>query len=111
MFKPASMMTVVFVVSFMSITAGAAGLEKVCSGLLTDMRTIGVQLGNCDLNSISESEFKRITDTCGSPGEVDKTPPRCRIRAIVLPHQPNKYGTGFVDVVQKLLSVSKGAGR
>jgi hypothetical protein len=110
MFKP-TLITVVFVGTLMSITATAAGIEKVCTGLLTDMRTIGVQLGNCDLNSISENEFKRVTDVCGSPGGVGKTPPRCRIRAIVLPHKPNKYKTGFVDVVQRVLNVSKGAGK
>jgi len=110
MFKTASI-AVVFACTLLPIVATAAGVEKVCSGLLTDMRTIGVQLGNCDLNSISEKEFKRVTDVCGSPGGVDTTAPRCRIRAIVLPHKPNKYGTGFVDLVQKVLDVSKGAGR
>jgi hypothetical protein len=95
----------------MLITATAAGIEKVCTGLLTDMRTIGVQLGNCDLNSISKNEFKRVTEVCGSPGGVDTTAPRCRVRAFVQPHKPNKYGTGFVDVVQKVLSVSKAVDR
>jgi hypothetical protein len=100
------LITVAFV-GLASNTANAAGIEKVCTGRLTDMRTIGVQLGTCDLNSISENEFKRIKDICGSPGGVDKAAPRCRIRAIILPQQPNKYGTGFVDVVQKVLNVYK----
>jgi hypothetical protein len=110
LFKATSII-VVCIGTFMPITATAAGIEKVCTGLLTDMRTIGVQLGNCDRNSISENQFKRVTDICGSPGGVDKTSPECRIRAIVLPHKPNKYGTGFVDVVQKVLQVSKGTGK
>ena len=62
------------------------------------------------LTQYLKTSLSRVTDICGSPGGVGKTPPRCRIRAIVLPHKPNKYKTGFVDVVQKVLSVSKGAG-
>jgi hypothetical protein len=89
----------------------AGNVERTCAGILTDMRTIGVQLDGCDLNSISESEFKRITDVCGSPGGIDETPPTCRLRAIVSPHRPNQYGTGFVDIVQKVLNVSKGSVR
>jgi hypothetical protein len=50
----------------------AANREMICSGFLTDMRTIGIQLGGCDLNSLSERDFKRVTDVCGSPGGIDK---------------------------------------
>ena len=52
----------------------------VCSGTLTDMRTIGVQLGDCDLNSLSETDFKRVTDVCGQPGTIDdQNRPKCRV--------------------------------
>ena len=87
----------------------AKASEMTCAGTLTDMRTVGIQIGNCDLNSISDKELKRVTRICGLPGGIDKTAPQCRIRAIVSPHEPNKYGTGFVNVVQKILVISKGA--
>lgn len=90
------------------LPARAADREMICSGVLTDMRTIGVQLGNCDLNSVSEIDFKRVTDVCGTPGGIeDDGAPGCRIRAIVAPHVPNRYGTGFINKVRRVLSVSK----
>lgn len=51
-----------------------------CSGTLTDMARIGVQLGDCDLNSLSPSDFKRVTDICGQPGTIDDyRQPKCRV--------------------------------
>jgi hypothetical protein len=71
--------------SALASPALARDVQKTCSGVLTDMRTIGVQLGHCDFNSLSENEFKRITDVCGMPGGIDKSAPACRVLAIVLP--------------------------
>jgi hypothetical protein len=42
----------------------------VCHGILTDQRSVGVSLGDCDLNALSDADFKRITDTCGEPNRV-----------------------------------------
>ena len=84
----------------------AANREMACSGFLTDMRTIGVQLGECDLNSLSERDFKRVTDVCGSPGGIDSSALRCRIRGVGSAHQPNSYGTGFIKKETRVLSVS-----
>jgi hypothetical protein len=95
------------------LSAYAEGTERVCAGVLTDMRVIGVTIGDCDLNSISESEFKRITDICGAPGGIDDeaNETKCRIEAIVSPHKsiPSKnHGYGApVYVVQKVLKVEK----
>jgi hypothetical protein len=49
----------------------ATAAERVCSGPLTDMRVIGITIGDCDLNSISEEELKRVTNVCGAPGSID----------------------------------------
>ncbi len=97
------------------MTVSAQGTEKVCTGMLTDMRVIGVQLGDCDLNLISHNDFKRITDICGEPGGIDsgKGPPRvetkCSIRVIVVsPHKSTPYpGFGDVYIVKKVLKVEK----
>jgi hypothetical protein len=95
------------VVPFSSVGL-AADREMVCAGLLTDMRTIGVQVGDCDLNSLSERDFRRVTAVCGSPGGIDDGAPECRIRAIVSPHVPNANRTGFINKAKRLLSVEKG---
>jgi len=90
--------------------ASAGGVEKVCAGLFTDKRYIGVLLGDCDLNSISEGDFKRITDVCGEPDNAsdditDET--QCRVYAIVSP-QPEQHEYGDpVFIVQKVLRVEK----
>ena len=91
-----------------AMLAPAKAREMICAGTLTDQRTVGIQIANCDLNSISDKEFKRIIDVCGLPGGTDKTAPPCRIRATVS-REPNKYKTGVVNVVQKILDISKGA--
>jgi len=97
------------------MTSGAAtakGKEKVCSGLLTDMRTIGVQLGDCDLNSLSSDDFKRVTDVCGEPSTIDdQNETKCRVWSIasvnkVMPANNHGYGAR-VHIVYKILKVEK----
>jgi hypothetical protein len=90
----------------------AEGSEKVCAGTLTDMRVIGVTLGDCDLNSISENQLKQIMDICGEPkGVDDSSETKCLISAIASPHKfipPEHHGYGApVYVVQKVLKVEK----
>jgi hypothetical protein len=63
----------------------AAHAEKVCEGQFTDLRKIGVSIGECDLNKISEQDFKRIKSVCGEPfapaeeDSLDKSVPWCRV--------------------------------
>ena len=69
------------------VDANAASTQKMmCSGELTNTRTDGVTLGNCDLNFISVKQMDEIRNVCGLPGTVD-TPAenQCRIRAVVSP--------------------------
>jgi hypothetical protein len=69
------------------VDGGAASTLKItCSGTLTNSRTDGVTLGNCDLNFITLKEMTEVEDTCGLPGTID-TPAenQCRIRAVVSP--------------------------
>jgi hypothetical protein len=68
------------------------------------MRRIDVQLGECDLNSLSAADFKRVTDVCGQPGTIDDEtpPPKCRVTVAadkVTPH-----------VARKVLKVEHSAG-
>jgi hypothetical protein len=67
--------------------ANAASTIKItCSGSLTDSRSDGVTLGQCDLNFLSVKQMDEIEDVCGIPGTPD-TPAenQCRIRAVVSP--------------------------
>ena len=69
------------------VDANAASTLKVtCTGNLTNTRTDGITLGNCDLNFISIKQMDEIESVCGLPGTVD-TPAenQCRIRAVVSP--------------------------
>lgn len=90
--------------------ASAGGVEKICAGLFTDMRHIGVLLGDCDLNSVSEVDFKRITDDCGEPENANDditVDTLCRVYAIVSP-QPEQHEYGDpVFIVRKVLRVEK----
>jgi hypothetical protein len=111
MFSPKPI-AVALVSIFITMTASAKELEKVCAGNLTDMRVIGVQLGNCDLNSLSDDDFKRVTDVCGEPHTVgDDNEVRCWVRAMVsstktAPVANHGYGAR-VFVVHKILKVEK----
>jgi hypothetical protein len=71
----------------MIVDANAAStLKMMCNGELTNTRTDGVTLGNCDLNFVSVKQMDEIESVCGLPGTVD-TPAetQCRIRAVVSP--------------------------
>src|SRR5258708_1483614 len=49
---------------FVLRTASAEGIEKVCAGVLTDMRVIGVQLGNCDLACRRKCRSQLVCKNC-----------------------------------------------
>jgi hypothetical protein len=59
-------------------------LKITCNGELTNTRTDGVTIGQCDLNFISVKQMDEIRNVCGLPGTVD-TPAenQCRIKAVV----------------------------
>jgi hypothetical protein len=43
-------------------------LKITCNGELTNTRTDGVTLGQCDLNFISVKQMNEIRNVCGLPG-------------------------------------------
>jgi hypothetical protein len=80
--------------------------KKDCYGTLRDVPVVGIQIGQCDLSSISDKELKQITDVCGKPGGIGARPggiygyaPACRIEALVL-------FSGDLIKVQKVLKVT-----
>jgi hypothetical protein len=62
----------------------ASTLKITCSGNLTNTRTDGVTLSQCDLNFLSVKQMDEIESVCGIPGTTD-TPAenQCRIKAVV----------------------------
>ena len=64
----------------------ASTLKITCNGELTNTRTDGVTLGQCDLNFLPVKQMTEIENICGIPGTVD-TPAenQCRIRAVISP--------------------------
>ena len=53
------------VASSANTLATAQSIEPTCSGEFTDMRAIGLTLGDCDLNSVLEDELKYVELICG----------------------------------------------
>jgi hypothetical protein len=64
----------------------APTIKMTCSGSLTNTRSDGVTLGQCDLNFLSVKEMTDIENVCGIPGTIDSPAEnQCRIRAVVSP--------------------------
>ena len=86
----------------------ASTLKMTCNGNLTNTRTDGVTLGQCDLNFISVKQMDEIESVCGLPGTVD-TPAenQCRIRAVVSPDQISTTDHRKLYKVIELWSVDK----
>ena len=64
----------------------ASTLKMTCSGNLTNTRSDGVTLGQCDLNFISVKEMDEMENACGIPGTPDSPAEnQCRIQAVVSP--------------------------
>jgi hypothetical protein len=72
-------------------------------GILTDQRSVGVSLGDCDLNALSDADFKRITDTCGEPNRAgeDANQTQCTARVVAKP----KVGFPGIVTASKLIGV------
>lgn len=96
----------VMALSAPSHTAMAA--NRTCTGILTDQRTVGVSLGDCDLNDVTSKDFKRITDACGQPNGVgentNKTVCKARVSAVQKPHYPGIW------IVKKVWRVEQARG-
>jgi hypothetical protein len=97
-----------------SSSARAQGIERTCMGEFTDMRVIGLTLGDCDLNSISDKEVSYIKRICGepwTPSDVKKAP-KCTIRVIAsptksIPTQNHEYGAPLYHVRRILVTEKK----
>jgi hypothetical protein len=81
--------------------ARAQSIERICSGQFTDMRVIGLTLGDCDLNSISDKEINFIKRMCGEPwnpsDNSNRAASKCKIRVIASPTKsipPENHGYG-----------------
>ena len=86
----------------------ASTLKMTCNGNLTNTRTDGVTLGQCDLNFISVKQMDEIESVCGLPGTVD-TPAenQCRIRAVVSPDPSSAADHRKLYKVLEVWSVDK----
>ena len=51
----------------------AADKRRVCSGEWTDMRRIGLSIGDCDLNDISDADLDYVHRRCGDLGGRGRT--------------------------------------
>ena len=76
-----------------------------CDGTLTDQRTVGISLGNCDLNSLSDADYGQIIRTCGQPNGVDEDANKtvCHVRGASIP----KKGFPGIVVLKYVYSVEK----
>ena len=82
--------TVAIGLTVVAAQAESRDIERTCKGEFTDMRRIGLTLGDCDLNSISPKELEYIERVCGAPGTIDSDskPPKCAITVIATPSAP-----------------------
>lgn len=76
--------------------ASAANIRKTCSGQWTDMRVIGLTLGDCDLNDVSSADRQYVRHRCGEPWTPEQSEKRtakaCAITVIAGPRRPNGRG-------------------
>jgi hypothetical protein len=86
----------------------ASTLKVTCTGNLTNTRTDGVTLGQCDLNFISVKKMTEIVNVCGLPGTVDSPAEnQCKITAVVAPDQISTADKRKLYKVIELWSVDK----
>jgi len=94
--------------------AQAQNKRQMCSGEFVEMRIVGLQLGDCDLNHIPKDDLNRVKKVCGEPSGVgDHRPaPKCSIQVIAssnksLPAESHGYGAR-VYRVQRVLGAMRG---
>jgi hypothetical protein len=104
MLKTLAMLATITVLAGYSQPVNAAS-TAFCDGTLTDQRAVGISLGNCDLNSLSETDYSKITRICGQPNGVDEDTNKtvCHVRG---PSIPKKGFPGIV-VLKHVYSVAK----
>ena len=102
--KPTMLPVAAALAASLSPTLAAEAAMHLCKGVLMDQRVVGVSLGDCDLNELSDQEFKRVTSACGEPNGVgeDRNQTQCTVRAFVKP----KPGYPGVNIVKRLLGVT-----
>ena len=83
----------------------SAASKVSCDGTLTDERTVGISLGNCDLNSLSDADYGKIIRICGQPNGVDEDTNKtvCHVRGASIP----KKGFPGIVVLKRVHSVEK----
>ncbi len=91
----------------LTVEGGWLAADHVCEGTLTDQRAVGLSLGDCDLNALSDADIKRIEDVCGEPNGVDddSNTTRCLFMARITP----KPGYPGIKVVKAIRSNPVGA--
>ena len=78
-------------------TAHARPREMICSGDWVDMRAIGLNIGKCDVNSVSDDDLKIIKNACAEPWDPtsDQESTQCQIRALVVPFKNQRGAEAF----------------
>jgi len=105
-------LTFIYIISLVLSTIvdadAASTLRVTCNGELTNRRTDGVTLGQCDLNFISVKQMNEIVNVCGLPGTVDSPAEnQCRIKAVVSPDQISTADKRKLYKVIEVWSVDK----
>jgi len=97
------LLTIVALAGYAQPVSGAS--TAFCDGTLTDQRVVGISLGNCDLNSLSDVDYGKITHICGQPNSVDEDTNKavCHVRGAGIP----KKGFLGIVVLKHVYSVGK----
>jgi hypothetical protein len=68
--------------ALVALIASAHAGDLACQGEWTDMRRIGLTIGDCDLNYISDKDRTKIEQVCGKPWTPDRKgeAPLCALR-------------------------------
>jgi hypothetical protein len=105
-------MTTLLVVTVAVVLMTATAHARTCTGELTDMRVIGLTLGDCDLNRISANELTYLKSVCGEPWSSDNegTVRKCTItvnasRIKSIPRENHGYGAPLYRVRKVLQAV------
>jgi hypothetical protein len=100
---PKATCTVVMLIA--TSAAHAQDAERTCTGEFTDMRVIGITLGDCDLNNVSDRELEYVKSLCGEPWtpDSDGKAPKCTLRVIAsrnksIPRDNHGYGAPLYQV-------------
>jgi hypothetical protein len=109
MWKRLALISILMLVLGAMFSGNAASTVKLtCTGYLTNSRTEGVTLADCDLNFISVKQMNEIEDTCGLPGTVDSPAEnQCKIRVVVSPDPSSTVDHRKLYKVIEVWSVDK----